>query len=420
MPSYARSTIRTKVNDKVKGSLSTTQLDRIVNDTAREVWNDVDFRSARRRAPLTIDRFNTVYQESVTGVQPSGTRTDIVAEAVKYRFHCPSDLKGNAIVDIRRHHGRTIGSQYRLVGGEEFDVLKTSRDNLIAFDEAEFARSLLFSGLSTLETQIININDTATGNGTWTASTDANSVATETSNYVEGAGAVTFNTDTGATTAVMTNSDMTAVDLTDYDDAAIYVWVYIPATSGLTSFTLRWGNDASNYFSRTVTRTHDNVALFTGWNLLRFPWADATETGTVTLTAIDYLVLTITKTAGMAAANGWIMDAVWAQEDSLHDVLYYTKFPWQTSAGVYLLEASADGDLLNADETEVDLVVLKCSEKVSDLMGDSNGEKKYRDLYNLGVQEYGERYPSEALLLETEAYGLNSLVGPLTGETDDD
>jgi hypothetical protein len=122
----------------------------------------------------------------------------------------------------------------------------------------------------------------------------------------------------------------------------------------------------------------------------------------------------------MAAANGWIMDAVWAQEDSLHDVLYYSKFPWQTSAGVYLLEASADGDLLNADETEVDLVVLKNAELCSDVLGDAKGAERYRNLYLEAVQKYGEQNPSEALFLETEYYGLNSLVGPLSGETDDD
>ena len=418
-PQYALSSLRTRINYKVKGALDSTTQNGIINEAVRMVMADVDLYTTKRKAMLSLDGANAVPSESVSGTYKSGHLAEIVAQQDKFEFHCPSDLKGNAVVDIQRRVDKA--NQYDLTTPEEFQRRKSMYGQQVAIDDQEFSmRKLLVSGIEDISNASIHACNTYDGDGTWAADgAEITAVSTNTSNYLEGSGSIGFTTVTAAITGgTLTVADMTAVDISAYEDYSVYAWVYIPMATGLTSFTLKWGSSSANYFSRTVTATHDNVSFFVGWNLLRFPWADATETGTVVETAVDYIQLTVVKGSTNTGTTGWLIDNIWTTKDSEHDVIYYTEYGWQNASGIYILESTADTDLINADAEGADLIILKAAELCSEKIDDQTGVKSFMSQYNEKKVEYEMTHPSQRMLESTIYQGMQS-IDTIT-ETDND
>lgn len=409
MPQYTRASLRTRIGYKTKGSVPTTTIDGILNEAVREVTSDIDLYSMKRRVLLSLDGANAVPNEAVQGTYTSAERTKIKIEMDKYNFHAPHDLKGNAITDIQRRTEKV--DEWEMYSPEEFQRRKTMYSRMMAVENHSFLRKILASGIEDITKATIHSCDTYDGNGTWAAdTTQVLSVFTITSNYVEGIGAVGFTTVSGTMTGgtLTLPSGMTAIDLAAIEDHSLYMWVYIPFATGLTSIALKWGSSSSAYWSRTVNKQHDNCAFHVGWNLLRFPWADATETGSPDVTAVDYLQVTIIKGSTNTAETGWMIDGITAHKDSLHDVIYYSEYGWQDANGVYLQEASTDTDTVNANNEEVDLILTKAAELVSEFIDDQDGVKRFNAQYRENKFDYGLRYPSEAKLLTTIYQGLAS------------
>lgn len=398
-PTYTLSDLRTKVNYRIKGTIGSTTQNGIINDAVRDVLSILDLRSTKRRVPLSLDGRNLIASESTMGIPTSGERANILEEQNKYYFHAPHDLKENALVDIERRYDKV--NEFELTTAEQFHRRKYGYLYQMAVAEDSQMRRLLVSGIQDISNLAVHACNSYNGNGTWAADgVGITAVATVTSDLVEGTGAIGFTTPSGTVTdGTITVSDMTAVDLSDYDDESIYLWIKIPFATGLTSFTLKWGSDASNYFSRTVTKTHDDTAFHVGWNLLRFPWADATETGTVDDDAIDYLQLAVTKGSTNTGTTGWVVDRIIACKDSKHDVIYYSKFGWQTSAGVYIENATGDTDVLNADATELELIILKAAEFCSSFLDVDKDEGKFKVKFDEKAELYGLNNPSERKII---------------------
>ena len=406
-PQYSRTDIQQMINDQLNGELDATRMNRIINDSVRQVLADIDLRSTKKSIMLSLDGRNLISSEANDGVFGSSQRAQILAEADRYQFYAPSDLKQTAIIDIRDRYSKNV--QYELTLPEEFLRRKTGYSEQVAVDETSFIKQMLVSGVPTVTKKMLHNCDTYNGNGTWTASTDSSSMATVTSDYVEGVGAIGVTLVTGAATGVLTNSGFTAVDISNLTDYSVYVWVYIPMATSLTSFTLKWGSDSSNYYSRTVTRNHDNTAFYVGWNLLRFPSNDATQTGTVTTASIGYLQLTIVKASGNTGTTGWIVDRIMAQQDIVKDIFYYSKYGWQNTSGGYLENSSSDTDLVNADVDELDLIVDKSIQNCSGYIGDDQGEAKFRAYYQEKKMAYLANVPSERMLITTVYEGIDSI-----------
>lgn len=401
---FTRSTFRQDVQDLLHGTMDTsgtTIQDRVLNRAVREVIadKDIDLRSTLRSMPLTLAGKNDIVTESVSGIYETAVLADILDESEMYEFAAPRDLKKNKIADVRLRTNRAI--EYELVNPEQFDLWKTIRNDIIAVKHESGNQKLLVTGVTTPTWKMIHNLDTYNGNGTWSAVSDATAVATATSNYVEGAGAVSFTSGLGGTASGIVNSTMTAVDLTTYQNEDLFLWVYIPNITGLTNFVLRWGSDASNYYERTVTMTAEELSFAVGWNLLKFNWASATTTGSPTITAISYVYFSMTKATDKASVAGWIVDRLVAQVNTGADVLYYSKFGWQTSAGLWQETSTADADLLVADVDEYDLYVYKAAFLCSLNLQSQADTQIYLDMYNRKKEEYMYSSPSQAKTMST-------------------
>lgn len=331
-------------------------------------------RSAKRKEALSPNLFSDVYD-----------------------YTTPTSLKGRAIIDIKRQVKRSVDEKFHLVDEEEFDREKGQGRDIFTISFDDFVTNLRIDGGSVKKVQI-HTCDSVTANGTWSVGTDATNITADTENYISAGASLNFDTNSGATTAFIENSTMTQKDLTTHDEkSSMFVWVYIPATSGLTNFILRWGNDSSNFWSRTVTTDSGGNAFSIGWNLLRFNWSGATETGTVAPATIDYIRLTITKTAGMAAATDWRVDDIVSRIGDIYDVVYYTRFGWQNSSEAYLENSTATTDTLLAQSDEVEIIVSKSAEIIAAELKEYDDVKFYREEYARLKAAYTYAYPSEAI-----------------------
>ena len=381
-PIFSQNDLFLDVDGMVHGKSSqvSQSRQRLVNRAVRYVLADMDLRSAKRSAALSPNIFEN-----------------------QFDYGAPADLKARKIIDFRRQVLRPSSETWMLVDDADFDRLKNVSNRRVAVRDENFSQLLRIDGLPSSTKATIHSCDSLTANGTWAvvAGTDSTNLTRDTLNYITGGASLNFDTNSGATTAAIENSTMTQVDLDDYDEiGSIFCWVYVPATSGLTNFILRWGNDSSNYWSRTVTTNNEALAFYVGWNLLRFDWDGATETGTVAPATVDYLRLTVTKTAGMAADTDWRLDDVTVQTGKIYNVVYYSKYGWQTSAAAYIEESTTTTDLLIADSEEVEMINFKAAEFFAQELRDYDDVVLFRDEYKRLKRIYQARYPSEALKVQ--------------------
>lgn len=159
---------------------------------------------------------------------------------------------------------------------------------------------------------LIHSCDSYNSNGTWGVADDAVTISTEASDQRRGAGAVQFDIDVSASVnnyATVSNSTFTQVDITNYK-SYLTAWVYFPA-GGLSSFTsieVKLGSDSSNYYSWTITAAQ---LVTTGWRFLKLDFDDATETGTVVDTAIDYSAFVFNYVVAYVDQTGLMIDAIY-------------------------------------------------------------------------------------------------------------
>src|SRR3990167_791460 len=352
----------------------------ISNRAVRTVLGEVDLRSSKRSAQLSPNMYEDVYE-----------------------YAAPTDLKGEKIIDLRKQVNRSSMERWTLIDDDDFDRTKGLSQHRIALRDENFSKLLRIDGVEGSDNLVLHSCESLTANGTWAATADASNLTLDNDNYITGGGALNFDMAAGAATGYIENSTMTALDLTDYDEkGSIFVWVFIPDYSDaeadtVTNFILRWGNDSSNYWSRTVTVNNEGLTFYDGWNLLRFDWNGATETGTVAPATIDYIRFTVTKSTSLAADTDWRVDEIVSRVGEIYDVIYYSKYGWQTSAGVYLEDATATTDLLNADTEELELYLAKVGEFGAKELKEYKDAKDFRNEYDRLKRKYTGTYKSERM-----------------------
>jgi len=352
----------------------------IANRAVRYVLGDMDLRSTKRASALSPNMFANVYD-----------------------YAAPSDLKGNKIIDIRKQVNRDSYERWLLVDEADFDRTKAKSAYRVAVRDDDFTRLLRIDGVEGDQSALLHACQSLTANGTVAASADASNLTVDTDNYISGGSSLNFDMAAGAATGVVEFTDITDVDLTDFDEkGSIFLWVYIPDYSDaqgdtVTNFILRWGNDSSNYWHRTVTTNNEGLTFYDGWNLLRFDWNGATEVGTVNPATIDYLRFTVTKSTSLAADTDWRIDEIVARIGEVYDVLYYSKYGWQSSAGTFIEESTATTDLLIADTDEVEGIAFKAAEFAAQELFARDEVQYFKQEYETWKKRYQAKYPSEAL-----------------------
>jgi hypothetical protein len=334
MFSYTRSQLLSDVNVGIRGKIGMiSNQEDFINRAVREFRNEVPLRSGKRKAQLTPDLYNGIYQ-----------------------YACPTDLHDGRIIDIPAQATRHDGS-FGMVPVEQFNVNPQPGD--IAIDSYNGVKTLLIK--SQTISPSVTINNTADV-GSWALFGDGENVTLDTDDFINGNGSISFDiSSAGGTTAGIQNTAIDTVDITDYlgGTSAVLVWAKINSATNLTNYILRIGSSSSNYYSKTITAQSDGNAFERGWNLLKFDLTSLTETGSVDDENIEYVALYMTKTAGKISETDYKFNSIVLKKGIIHNVLYYSKYGWQTSAGAYLQNSTNSLDVVVADDTEYDLIVKK-------------------------------------------------------------
>jgi hypothetical protein len=386
-----KASINTRIHNKM-GLIATPRV--LINDVVTEV-SGLKLHSNKKSAQLAPNLFNDIYQ-----------------------YAAPSDLSGNNIIGIQpQSMDRDRNQVWELTTEEEFDQRKQSEHNLIAVADHSFVRSLRISASldSLREYSIASIQgltgDSSTG-ASWAAFGNADTLATDTYNYIKGTGSLSFNLTSGGTTSGVVLTTANIFDLTSFvTGGSVFTWMYMTTASYATNVKLRLGSDSSNYYELTATTDSGGAAFVNGWNLIRFDFASKTTTGTPDDDACDYVALFVTKLSG-SVDSSWRVNWLNTKQGSISNIIYYSGKPWISAAGTFLTKSTADTDYINCDEDEYTLFVEKGVEVLGMAAREYNDATLAATRYGnarLGTGlagEYKRIHPTESLNLVSTIYNI--------------
>lgn len=330
--------IQTLKND-LQGTLHGTTLNKIqnlngvINRAARQLLLDVDPQETKRVTQFVNPIFNSVFDYPIA-----------------------ADVKGNKLIDIRPQVQRLPRDVWTQAYNQAFDVYKQN-----IFSLANMFTMNFNTGVKTIKIDapflnspvILNEVESTTDNGTWAATSTASNLSVNNTNFVQGSGSLQFDITTG--TGYIENSTMSALDLTtELNQSSMFVYVYVPTGTSLTSVNLRWGTNSSNYYTGTVTQNQQGVAFQNGWNLCQFIWSSATTVGTPTITSIKYARVSLTVSAGMTAC---LVNGINCILGTVLEYEYYSKYLFRDgSTGAFQETVTDDSNLVNLDTESYNLL----------------------------------------------------------------
>jgi hypothetical protein len=380
---YTRAQLKTRMNAGIHGKIGMLiDEDETVNNAVREVAGSVDLRSARRRASLSPNLFNGIFD-----------------------YACPADLKAYSIIDIPALAARQDGS-FNLVPTEEFEIKKAA--GAIAIDDYNNVRILKINSKVNDKTIVVaELDSILSGGGTWVVFGDAANLAQDTDDFIKGGGSLKWDiSSAGGTTAGIQNSSLNMFDITDYlgGNGALFVFFKINSTTNLTNMILRIGSSTGNYYQKTITAQADGTAFVNGWNLLKFDLTSLTEVGTPVDTECNFAAVYMTKTAGKVSETDYKLDWMVLKKGVAHYTKYYSKYGWTTSGGTWLENSTDDADLVVADTDEFDMIVQKAIEIAAGEVDEPDTQVKASEKYIAMKKEYESRNPSEAKIMTSGYY----------------
>ena len=307
-----------------------------INRAARQVLQDVDPKETTRIVSLG-QVFNSTFD-----------------------YALPVDVKGDRITDIRPQANRQTQDVWSQDYATTFDTQKSlGLNNAIYTQWNTGVKSIRIEAPSL--TSPTTISDTGTITG-WAATSGASSLSLDSTNYVAGNGALTFNLIAGQSSGYIENSTLNQLDLTSHVFiSTLFMWVYMPIGSAITSVDLRWGSDSSNYYHYTATSTQQGTSFQNGWNLISFPWISATQVGTPIYTAIDYSRVTIAYNS--ALQTGIKVDNITSTLGYYFECQYYSKYLFRNPATNSFQETVVDSTdaatIINLDTESYNLLFNK-------------------------------------------------------------
>lgn len=367
-----------------------TGLFNVISRAGRKLINEIDPMETIRIAELASPIFDRVYD-----------------------YASPTDLKGDRIIDIRPQVNRAFCDRFFQTYNEAFDLSKAAvaygGEMTVQFNTGikslRLAKSLVTGTL-------VNAIDSITENGTWAVGGDATDLTVDTLNYVYGSGSLRFNVSGVGTTAYLENSTQTAIDLTrDLDQGYEFLYGFIPTGASVTSFTLRWGSSATDYWESTILVAQNNAVFQTGWNLLAFPWATATQTGSPDVTNITYLRTGFTYDGN--PTDNFRFNSLVSQLGTIYEIEYYSKYLFRDAdTGAFQETVTDDSNIINLDTDSynllLNLVAYFCAQQIqgSNASFDSTF---FKNEYLEEKKRYTAKIKSQTISPSLAYYKTNSL-----------
>lgn len=289
------------------------------------------------------------------------------------------------------------------------------------------ARSLRAQKLPTGNVVQMDSFDGPTANGSWAVGGDASGLYTEVLNFVEGNGALGFNISGSTGTSYIENLTAAVLDLSSYlyeDSSTLFFWIPMGFSALFTNFKLRRGSGSSAYKEVSVTSKADGTAFTDGWNMLRFDWSTATNTGSPDNTKNTYRRFTATTTSGTAIA-GCLIDNWTNAIGTLSEIEYYSEYLFRTSAGIWVNAPTSDTDLVNVGPASYEILKTEMMVDITKIIRTGNvqaaeladwrlmlnGQPQSRYVkdppYHGLYADYTSRFPSSSIVTATRTYDFD-------------
>lgn len=255
-----------------------------------------------------------------------------------YNYALASDF--GSLIDLMPQDDRQSWDKAFRTDAGAFDLQKAISEKTVSIEGSEGVKTVRINWRSRKGAVLNAANDTD-DNGTFVAVNGTTGIEQDTITKISGGGSVRF--DLAASGDGIKNITMDAVDLTDEDEVAdVFVWLYFPTVANLTSVIALWGNDMTTKYWTSIAQTTqaDGSAFKAGWNLFRFPWSTAIETGTVAPATIDSFELTFVTTGAIANVR---MDNIVFSIGRNFDMKYYSKYFFKNAtSGTWISRPTVD------------------------------------------------------------------------------
>ena len=400
--SLLRRILSTKIHGRLanltSGESSDTNVERdLINSAVRIALSDIDFRGNIREATLTPNLMDNAYD-----------------------YALPVDVKADRIIDLRPQvtEERDQYEKYDLTTPEEFDRRKRSEQGIYTILNNDLTRFLRVSAdVEDKEAEVSSMEDTNWRTFDSTSVNDSD-VKVDDDDYIEGEGSIRFQTDTTDTTDSVVgiqNTAITAFDVSNYlarGSAFVDAKLTI-ADTGIHQISLRLGSDSDNYYQINDSNQNDCSSFVSGWNKIRWDFANKTTTGTPVDTAIDYAALfwsrDTTDTAHLHTEDtDWGFDNLLLKRGKYYKLSYYSRYVWQDTTYALSENSTHDSHALLLQNDEVEIVMAKAAELASQYLRDFEDAKYYSGEYQKLKGEYLMRNPSQASVLTTSRYYMPS------------
>lgn len=383
----------TTLKSELEGILHGTTLNKIqnisgvINRAARQVLEDVDPQETQRQVPLASQLFTNVFN-----------------------YPCPSDLKGQKIIDIKPQVQRTLRDRLNQNYSQDFDVFKEyTLQPMFNVDFNSSLKTLNIDVPNIIAGTVVNQAESITANGTWFTGGTASNLSVDNINFVAGGGSLQFDLAAGAnpSTGFLENFNMTSLDLsTQLDQSTWFIWTYLPIASDFISVKLRWGSSTGAYYHRTVTVTQQNTAFQNGWNLLSFAWDGATVVGVPDPSAINYV--RVDWNYDGVAQTAVRLNNIVSSMGTIFNCRYYSKFMFRNSStGAFQETTTDDSNLINLDTDSFNLMLFKVADFCAQQLyaKDSSFDIAYfGNQYLAALTKYQSMYKSEITKPKSQYY----------------
>lgn len=388
--------IRSQADSDLAAMMHGTDLGDIVNQDG--LW----YRAARS----VLARIDPAETRRITPI------SNVIHDNV-YNYTAPSDLKGNKIIDIRPQVSRTVADNPTQLRSQRFDLRKALRDRTVQVKHDDATKSIRISWNVSPSPTTLHAMNSLSGNGTWAAVGSATDIAVDSQFYVSGSGSIKFTHNITGDGIQITG--MASVDLSNHDEVSeLFVWAYFLDGSNVTSATFVWGNDlTTNFWTSAETTTQaDGTSFQIGWNLFKFMWNAATESGTVDPETIDSLKFTV---AGSSVTSPIRVDNIISSIGKPFDIEYYSKFLFRSSSGTFQETTTASDDIINLDTDSYNILVYEtailAAQQVQgqDMTADINFFREQLHDSRIGLYaKYVKQWPSEAMNPVAQYYSVRS------------
>jgi len=281
----------------------------------------------------------------------------------QFNYALPTDYR--SLVGIYPQAGREISDKGQRIYADQFDRAKSVDDKKISIEGINGAKIVRIDW-AVKSPKTLNNLDSLTGNGTWAAVAGATNVVTDTIYKYSGSGSIKL--DVAATGDGIDNTTMNTIDLSNEDNVAdVYIPIFIKDATDLakvTSVTLTWGNDLTTNYWIGVAQTAqaDGTAFRVGWNTIKVPWSTASETGTVVPSTINSAKITFTITGAITQLR---VDNIIFSIGYPFDIKYYSKYLFQTSAGVWISQPTTSTDVCVLDNDAFNIFLYECLDEAA-------------------------------------------------------